>query len=82
MVAYTNQKVGILKPEDVREYAVKSEELILSKVVKTDLELSRKTLSLEEKEGKWNLFHNPSNKILRSFDTKKQAQAFYEAMIL
>ena len=82
LVAYTNQKVGILKPEDVREYAVKSEELILSKVVKADLELSRKTLSLEEKEGKWTLFHNPSNKILRSFDTKKQAQAFYEAMIL
>ena len=82
LVAYTNQKIGILKPEDVRAYAIKSEELGISDVGNKDLELSRKTLSIKKKDGVWNLFHSPTKKFLRSFDTKNQAKAFYEAMIL
>ena len=82
LVAYTNQKVGILTPAEVRDYAIKSEELGISDVGNKDLELSKKTLSLQEKNGKWSLFHAPSNKTLRSFGTEKQAKAFYGAIIL
>jgi len=84
LVAYTNQRVGILKPEDVRLFAIKSEELGLADIGNKDLELSKKTLEVKEskEEGKWLLYHVPKNKILRKFSTKKQAEAFYEAIIL
>lgn len=82
LVAYANQRVQILNPSDVRAYAIKSEELGISDVGNKDLELSKNTLSIKEKEGKWFLFHDPTNKILSSFDSKKRAEAFYEAMIL
>ena len=70
LVEYTNQKVGILNPEDVRAYAIKSEDLVVKNKEnpQSTITFSEDNLLIIKQDEKWVLLYKPTNKILRSFN--------------